>query len=236
MKDRKKYGISNEGVVPLKTRLGMRIVALCLVMGSMLASSHILAGEHQPEMNHIGHQHGHEQSGHDHHTEKPGVYSSTAVMNSVPDVKLTDLSGAEVALQNLVSGDSPVILNFIFTTCTAICPVMSATFQQVQEQLGPDHRNVLLVSISIDPEHDTPAKLKEYASRYKVGYQWKMLTGSLENSIQVEKAFGVFNGDKMNHTPVTFLKAQGSENQWVRLDGLANASDIINELDKLQTK
>jgi protein SCO1/2 len=215
-----------------KSRLAVSITAIVIAMSMMLAPC--FAAEH--EMDHLEHQHDHGHAGHDHHTEKPGVYASTAATYSVPDVKLIDLSGAEVELKEVLSGRAPVILNFIFTSCTAICPVMSATFQQVQEQLGPNRSNARMVSISIDPENDTPAKLKEYAGRYKVGSQWKMLTGSLENSVLVEKAFGVFNGDKMNHTPVTFLKAQDAENQWIRLDGLANASDIIKEFDKLSAK
>jgi protein SCO1 len=232
----KKYSVPKQITVLPSASLAVAVIWVIFAISISITPNFVWAAEHESAMDHAGHQHGHEHAGHDHHTEKPGIYSSTAAMYSVPDVKLLDLSGAEVALQNLLSGHSPVILNFIFTTCTAICPVMSATFQQVQDQLGSNRRNVLLVSISIDPENDTPAKLKEYASRYQVGSQWKMLTGSLENSILVEKAFGVFNGDKMNHTPVTFLKAQGAESQWVRLDGLANASDIINEFDKLEAK
>jgi protein SCO1/2 len=113
---------------------------------------------------------------------------------------------------------------------------MSASFQQVQQQLGPKRSNVRLVSISIDPENDTPAKLKEYAEKLNAGPHWKLLTGSLENSIAVQRAFGVYAGDKMNHKPLTFLKAKKSEKSWVRLEGLSDAKGIISELDKLAAK
>lgn len=192
------------------------------------------AAPQQPAMNmdHSGHEHAMDHFAHEHHMPvQSGLYSTSVADYSIPDVKLVDMNGEGVALREILSGKQPVILNFIFTTCTTICPVMSATFQKVQKQLG--RRRVRMVSISIDPENDTPAKLKEYAKKFGAGPQWKMLTGSLENSIAVQRALGVFAGDKMNQKPTTFLKAQGSEQTWVRLDGLVDAPEIIREFDKI---
>jgi protein SCO1/2 len=155
------------------------------------------------------------------------------VSYSIPDVKLVDENGKAVSIRELTDGRSPVMLNFIFTTCTTICPVMTSTFHQVQEKLGQSRKDVRMVSISIDPENDTPKKLKEYAAKNMVGAQWTLLTGSLENSVAVQKAFGAFAGEKMNHKPVTFLKAKGSDTKWVRMEGLAEAGQILGEYDKL---
>jgi protein SCO1/2 len=155
---------------------------------------------------------------------------------TIPDVKLVDENGKTVSLRELTDDRSPVMLNFIFTTCTTICPVMTSTFHQVQEQLGENRKDVRMVSISIDPENDTPRKLKEYAAKSMAGAQWTFLTGSLENSLMVQKAFGIFAGEKMNHKPVTFIRAKGSDTQWLRMEGLAEASQILNEYDKLVIK
>ena len=84
---------------------------------------------------------------------------------------------------------------------------MSATFAQVQRELGEDSNEVLMVSVSIDPEQDTPAELAAYAERFHAGPQWTFLTGSLEDSIAVQTAFDAYRGDKMNHTPLTLLRA-----------------------------
>jgi protein SCO1/2 len=143
-----------------------------------------------------------------------------------------DENGKSVSLRELTDGSSPVMLNFIFTTCTTICPVMSSTFHQVQEGLGKKHKNVRMVSISIDPENDTPKKLKEYAAKNMAGAQWTFLTGSLENIIQVQKAFGAFAGEKMNHKPITFIRAKGAKD-WEKLEGLAEAEQVIKEYEKL---
>lgn len=179
-----------------------------------------------------------EDASHHHHHHhampaEPDGYVRTLAAYTVPDVELVDADGAGVPLRTaLAEADKPVILNFIFTTCGAICPVMSATFSQVQAALGPAREAVRMVSISIDPEQDTPAALKAYADRYGAGPQWRMLTGSLDDSVAVQRAFGVYRGDKMNHLPATFLRARPGQ-PWVRLDGFASAADILTEVRRL---
>jgi protein SCO1/2 len=111
---------------------------------------------------------------------------------------------------------------------------MSATFSQVQDALGPARETVRMLSISIDPEHDTPTAQKAYAGRYGAGPQWQMLTGSLDDSVAVQRAFGVYRGDKMSHQPATFLRARPGQ-PWVRLDGFASADDILREYRRLAT-
>ena len=64
-----------------------------------------------------------------------------------------------------------------------------------------------MVSISIDPEYDTPEALNAYARRFDAGPQWEFLTGSLDDSIAVQKAFDADRGDKMNHAPLTLFRA-----------------------------
>lgn len=226
------YRVADNVVALTKADFAVRqtLGAFAILMFSMAFVPYlaIAAPEHKHVMDHSEHEH--------HMQGKPGILSSSVATYAVQDVKLVDMNGVDVALHNVLSSNSPVILNFIFTSCTTICPVMSGTFQQVQQQLGPKRSHARMVSISIDPENDTPARLKEYASKYGVGSQWKLLTGTYENSISVQRAFGIYAGDKMNHKPVTFLKAQGSENTWVRLDGLATAPEIIREFDKLKPK
>lgn len=179
-----------------------------------------------------------DHSHHHHHHAMPAEadgYVRSQAAYTVPDVKLVDADGAGVPLRSeLAQQDKPVILNFIFTTCGAICPVMSATFSQVQAALGPARDAVRMLSISIDPEEDTPAALKAYAGKYGAGPQWQMLTGSLTDSIAVQRAFDVYRGDKMNHQPATFLRAAPGQ-PWVRLDGFASADDILREVRQLRS-
>ncbi|MAF82590.1 MAG: SCO family protein [Gammaproteobacteria bacterium] len=150
----------------------------------------------------------------------------------LPDVTLTDMNGTRVALGSELDDDKPLMVNFIFTSCPSICPVLSAMFSQAQNHLGPDLDTIRMVSISIDPEHDTPEELRKYAETFHAGPQWHFLTGNLDDIIAVEKAFDVFRGNKMNHEPYTFIRAVNSDS-WVRIDGFIGAEDLAKEYQRV---
>lgn len=152
-----------------------------------------------------------------------------------PDVELTTDDRIALSFADLLNTDKPVMLNFIFTTCTTICPVLSASFTQVQALLGERADEVLMISITIDPEYDTPDKLAEYAERFGAGAQWKFLTGRIDDIIVVEKAFDIYRGSKTNHDPVTFLRG-GKTKRWLRMEGFAKAAEIVTEYEKLSRR
>jgi len=148
---------------------------------------------------------------------------------TAPDVTMVDQNGQKVSLPELLDSDEPVMMNFIFTSCTAVCPVMSATFASVQRKLGADSERIRMISVSIDPEYDTPDALKAYAERFKAGPQWEFLTGSLDDSVRVQKAFDADRGDKMNHAPMTLLRSS-PDSQWVRYEGFARADKLAEQI------
>ena len=166
---------------------------------------------------------------HHHHHEVPTNVERTQAAYTVPDVTLINQNGQQVSLSKLLDSDQPVMLNFIFTSCTAICPAMSATFASVQKKLGSDSEKLRMVSISIDPEYDTPDALTAYAKRFKAGPQWEFLTGSLEDSVAVQRAFDADRGDKMNHAPMTLMRAT-PDSQWIRYEGFAKADQLAEEV------
>jgi protein SCO1/2 len=156
-------------------------------------------------------------------------YVATTETYTIPDVDLIDQQGTAVSLRTLLESDQPIALNFIFTTCTTICPVMTATFAQMRRELGAAGNELQLVSISIDPEYDRPDKLETYARQYQAGESWEFLTGDGDDIVQVLKSFDSYAGSKMNHKPVTLLKRPDSSS-WTRLDGLASGKDLANEV------
>jgi protein SCO1/2 len=150
----------------------------------------------------------------------------------IPDVELVRSDGTRVKARREIDEGHPVVLNFIFTTCTTICPVASQTFAQVQSKLGEVRSRVRMVSISIDPEQDTPERLRAYARKFGAQGQWSFYTGSPEASVALQKAFDAYRGNKMNHLPVTFVRAAPGK-PWVRLEGLANSDAVLRELRQL---
>lgn len=169
-----------------------------------------------------------EHDPHAHHKmmmKQPG-YTSSVHSYTVPELYLIDTHNKKISLTKALDDEGPVILNFIFTTCTTICPVLSATFSQVQRELGSEAENVRMISVTIDPEQDTPERLKEYAGRFKAEAGWKFLTGSVDDIIATQKAFNAYRGDKMNHIPLTFLHST-SGGPWVRLEGFTSAAEVV---------
>lgn len=148
---------------------------------------------------------------------------------AVPPVKLVRADGKTVSLAEELDDGRPVVMNFIYTTCTSICPLSSQTLSQLQSKLGSLRDKVHLVSISIDPEQDTPARLVEYAKKFRAGPQWQHYTGTVMASTATQRAFDVYRGGKMSHTPVTLLRAAPGK-PWVRIDGFATADNLLDEL------
>jgi protein SCO1/2 len=176
-----------------------------------------------------------QQHDHQHHQQVPQRYSRSLALYDVPDVTLVDMTGAEVRLASVLSYEGPVLLQFIFTTCPTICPVLSSIFSGAQSKLGADLEKVRMVSISIDPEYDTPARMREYAEKFNAKPQWRFLTGKLDDIVAAQKAFDAYRGNKMRHEPVTFLRASPKD-PWVRLDGLMGAGDLVAEYHRLMER
>ena len=147
---------------------------------------------------------------------------------SVPDVKLKDTDGHSVALRPLLELNQPVMLDFIYTSCTAICPLLSETFAQVQRDLGADAAGLRMVSISIDPEYDTPKVLRRYAQTYHAGPQWRFLTGSPNDVAKVQMAFDAYRANKMDHAAIIFIRASQAR-PWIRFEGLVAADTLAGE-------
>jgi len=156
----------------------------------------------------------------------------STVQYAVPAITLVRDDGRRVSLPDEINDGRPVLLNFIFTSCGGICPLMSQMFSQFQAQLGTEADSVHLMSISIDPEQDTPARLKEYAQQYRAGPEWQHYTGSLSASVAAQRAFDVYRGDKMSHAPITLMRAAPGE-PWLRIDGFVTPDRLVSEYHKL---
>ncbi len=166
------------------------------------------------------------------HHSMPQGSKRSAENYPLPQIKLVRDDGKTVVLAEELDDGRPVLLNFIYTTCTTTCPMASHTFSRLQTKLGQNRQKVHLVSISIDPEQDTPARLAEYAKKFKAGPQWQLYTGTAEASLAVQRAFNVYQGDKMNHPSVTLLRAAPGK-PWVRLEGFVTPDEVVAEYRRL---
>lgn len=196
----------------------------------LLATNAVVAQDAREE-----HAHHHDHMQHNHNASQDSSLKRSVAAYKLPDVNLVREDGKKVKFVEEMQDARPVYLNFIYTSCTAVCPVMSQIFASLQNRLGNESSHIRMVSVSIDPEQDTPARLNQYARQYNAGPQWHFYTGSVQASTLVQKAFDVYNIDKMNHTVVTFFRAR-PDSEWVRLDGFAMPDQLLQEYSASTSK
>jgi protein SCO1/2 len=155
-------------------------------------------------------------------------YSIVTADYTMPSVTAITSEGVSVELADLLDGDDPVIVSFIFTSCQTICPVLTAILSQAQDGLADASPAPRIVSFSIDPEYDTPARMSDYATSFHAEDNWSFVTGDVASMVQIQRAFDAYRGDKLNHIPLTFMR-HADDSSWIRFDGFMSAGDLVKE-------
>jgi len=148
----------------------------------------------------------------------------------IPNVAVVDQNGKTHNFYTDLVKDRVVAVNFVFTSCTTICPVMGATFAQVQKLLG-NRNDVSLISISIDSRNDTPARLAAWGKKVGAKPGWTLVTGTPADIDALQRAMDVFTADKNEHGPIVIVGDDRTAT-WQRINGFASAATIAGELRK----
>jgi protein SCO1/2 len=144
----------------------------------------------------------------------------------IPDVKVLDQDGKPLNFYSDLIKDKTVAINFIFTTCTTICPPLTATFRRVQQDLGKSVPNAQLISVSVDPTTDTPERLRDFAMKFKAEPGWTFVTGNEADINSLLQAFGVAVANKNDHTPMVLI-GNDKVGFWTRTYGLSSPSTLL---------
>ncbi|HYY41720.1 MAG TPA: SCO family protein [Pyrinomonadaceae bacterium] len=160
-------------------------------------------------------------------TTAPANDAASAPVVAIPDLELLDQDGHTIHFyRDLVQG-KVVAVNFIFTTCTTICPPLGATFARVQKELGERAgRDVRLISISVDPVTDTPERLKAWGAKFHAGPGWTFVTGAKPQIDELLRALGGAVARREDHSPVVLI-GNDARGQWTRTYGLAKPSQLV---------
>ncbi|MCK9606658.1 MAG: SCO family protein [Methylomonas sp.] len=162
-------------------------------------------------------------------------YQVSTINYQLPDVSLINANGDDISLQQLLNAEGPVVLQFVFVTCSTICPILSASLASAQADLDQlSNGKQRFISISIDPEQDTPEQLHAYAKRFKADGNWHFLTGTPNDIKNVLKAFDASyaGNNKMFHLALTFMRP-GPDSAWRRINGLLGKQDLIAEYKQM---
>lgn len=172
-----------------------------------------------------------------HSASGSGEESSGAEMwgkNYFPNITLTSQDGVKMKFFDDVIKDKVVAINFIYTHCTDSCPMETARLLEVQKLLGDRlGKDIFFYSISIDPERDTPATLKEYARNWHTAPGWTFLTGDDADVTLLRKKLGVYEPDRKkkdhnlsliigNQKTGRWMKRSPAENPYVLADQLGS--------------
>jgi cytochrome oxidase Cu insertion factor (SCO1/SenC/PrrC family) len=145
----------------------------------------------------------------------------------IPDVVVLDQDGKAVHFYSDLIKGKTVAINFIFTTCTTICPPLAATFARVQKEMGDKvGRDVHFISISVDPVTDTPERLKAWGAKFKAGAGWTFVTGDKQEMDKLLKALGASVSRREDHSP-TVIVGNDPQGVWTRTYGLAKTSQMV---------
>lgn len=146
-----------------------------------------------------------------------------------------DQDGREMEFVTDAIGDHIVVMDFVYTTCTTICPVLSALFTQVQTKLGNDvvGNDVRLISMSVDPIRDTPQRLKAYSAKHRAGEGWLWLTGPKPAVDDVLTGLGAYTSNFEDH-PTMVLIGDAQTGEWKRLFGFPNPDRIVRIVNEMR--
>jgi len=157
----------------------------------------------------------------------------TAAQNYFTDVELVNQDGKPMRLYSDLMKDRVVIINAFFTTCTSICPPMTANLSKVQNWLGDRlGKEVQMLSISVDPLTDTPPRLKDYAQKFGARPGWYFLSGKKENVDFALRKLGQFVEEKNDHTGIIII-GNPRTGLWKKAFGLAKPDELIKVVESV---
>jgi cytochrome oxidase Cu insertion factor (SCO1/SenC/PrrC family) len=150
---------------------------------------------------------------------------------TIPDVEMLDQDGRTIHFYTDLVKGKVVAVQFIFTTCTTICPPLGATFARVQKDLGERAgRDVHLISISVDPVTDTPERLKAWGAKFHAAEGWTFVTGQKPQVDELLRALGAASASPADHSP-SVLVGNDASGQWTRTYGLARPNALVKLID-----
>lgn len=166
-------------------------------------------------------------------SKRPGVIEVGAARLEIPDVEVLDQSGRRVRFYSDLIKGRVVVINFFFTSCTLVCPIQGRALARLRTQLAERlGEEVFFISVSRDPETDTPERLRLWGKDFDVGRGWTLVTGEEGVMTKLVQDFtGASLGGQM-HAPILLI-GNDRTGIWTQAEGLSPARDLINVIDKV---
>jgi protein SCO1/2 len=163
----------------------------------------------------------------------PGVVAVGSARFEIPDVTVSDQRGREARFYSDLIKGRVVVISFFFTSCRLVCPMQGRALAKLRAQLGPRvGKDVFLISVSKDPQTDTPARLKQWGADFGVAQGWTLVTGA---EGVMKSLVWDFTGEPLGpqlHTPFLLI-GNDRTGTWVEAEGLSPAEELVNIIDSI---
>ena len=159
--------------------------------------------------------------------------AESAAKKYFTDVLLVNQDGQKMRFYSDLLQGKVVIINSFFATCKDSCLPLNRNLEKLQQGLGARMgKDVYILSISVDPTVDTPARLNAYAKKLNAGPGWYFLTGDKENVDFALKKIGHFVDNKESHVNI-FIIGNERTGLWKKAFGLARSDDLMRIVDSV---
>jgi len=163
--------------------------------------------------------------------KRSGAVTVGKIQIEIPDLMVQDQNGVKRRFYSDLIKDKIVILSFFFTSCPTFCPVMNNRLTKLQATLGDRiGKDVFIVTVTKDPETDTPARLKSFGKTLQIKSGWTMVTGDVN---AIGKIVYDFTGDtlgKDSHNTI-FIIGNDKTGDWADLSGYSSVDDLRQQID-----
>lgn len=168
-------------------------------------------------------------------SQAPTASAESPAQKYFTDVVLLNQNGEKMRLYSDLLQGKVVIINSFFATCAGSCLPLTRNLEKLQAALGPRMgKDVNIISISVDPAVDTPARLKAYAKKLNAGPGWYFLTGNKESVDLALKKIGHFVDNKESHLNI-FIIGNERTGLWKKAFGLAQSDELMKVVDSVLT-
>jgi protein SCO1 len=168
--------------------------------------------------------------------KRPGIVTIGKTQIPFTDIVVVDQDGRQKRFYSDLVKDKVVVLSFFFTRCVSICPSMNMALRRLQTNLGDLlGKEVVIVTVSKDPEYDTPEKLKEWSKAIGVKPGWTLVTGEVS---ALKKIIFDFTGDAPgpgSHSTV-FMLGNDRTGEWLELMEFTSSEDLREHIDLLSKR
>lgn len=156
--------------------------------------------------------------------------------NYFPNVSVVNQDGKTLKFYDDIVKGKIVVFNFMFTGCSALCPLTTSRLVEAKEQLGDAvGRDIFMYSISLDPEHDDPAALKKFAAGFRIGEGWQFLTGKPEDMKVIRERLGERSRVMTEHQAQIVL-GNDVTGQWGKDSAMSDIDHIVATIRDLDPK